>query len=542
MRSLVALLLLLALPAAAQQPLVEAIEVRVVNVDVVVTDRSGKRVTGLTVDDFEVLEDGKKQKITNFYEAQSGAPKTTATETTKVELRPRRFVFFIDNYTLHPEVRGEVVASLEQFVAKRMTGRDEASIVSWNRTLKILTPFTSDKTALKEGLAKAAAIGSVASVSTPLAHVQARCMRAVDAVRSARMSVRVAYDECILAAREHTEELLLTSRQLMGAINTTLNTLGGFEGRKVLVLAGAQLPGKPGLEIYQWANQLFQPYMRGFDAAMEQPDDVGKVQTLAIETVGQNANAQGVTMYLVAAGVPGEPNSAANSSPVSDAGADFLHRQNTATSFATLADLTGGLSVTRSSKLDLVFDAVARDLDSYYSLGYRASSPGGAPRAITVRTKDRSHVVRARKSWTSKTPDEQFADRVVANIYAPGTKSDFEVRIKTDKPRREGEHFVVPIEVVFPPAMTLLPDDRGLSGGFTFAVGVGNSAGGVSTVFRQPESISIERAEEAGFRRTPITYTASLTVRPGENLISVGILDQVGRTAGFARTTVVAAE
>jgi hypothetical protein len=34
----------------------ETIEVRVTNIDVVVTDKSGKRVTGLTRDDFEVFE------------------------------------------------------------------------------------------------------------------------------------------------------------------------------------------------------------------------------------------------------------------------------------------------------------------------------------------------------------------------------------------------------------------------------------------------------------------------------------------------------
>src|SRR5262249_1682411 len=45
-----------------------SVEVRVVNVDVVVTDKAGHRVTGLTKNDFEILEDGKPQTITNFDE------------------------------------------------------------------------------------------------------------------------------------------------------------------------------------------------------------------------------------------------------------------------------------------------------------------------------------------------------------------------------------------------------------------------------------------------------------------------------------------
>jgi len=533
------LALLLAL--TQQQPLVESIEVRVVNVDVVVTDKSGKPVSGLTANDFVILEDGKAQPITNFYEVRSGEGKTTTETTTAVEQKPRRFVLFVDNYSLHPDVRNDVVASLDRFVDKTLEPRDEASIVSWNRSLKILTPFTSDKAVLHDALAKVTKIGSVTSVSSPLARVQAHCAKNVDAVKSARMAVMVAYDDCILAAREETEELALSSRQLMGAINTTLNTLAGFEGRKVLVLAGAELPVKPGQEIYQWANHLFMPYMKGFDAPIEQPKDVGTVQTLAIETVGQTANAQGVTLYLIAAALPGEPNSVAYSSATSDNGADFLHRQNTASAYNTLADLTGGLSVTRTSKLDIMFDAIARDLDAYYSLGYKPNDyAGSTPRAIAVQTKDRSLTVRARKTWTAKTADEQFADRVVSNIYAPGMKSDFKVAIKAQKPQKQGNAFTVPIEVTFPAGLTLLPQENGLAGGFTFAVAVGNSLGGVSTIFKQPQSISIERAEEAGFRQTPITYTAALKVSHGENIISVGILDQIGRTAGFARMTIVA--
>ena len=54
-------------PVAAPPPLVEKIDVSVVNVDVSVTDRHGQPVSGLTRNDFEIFEDGKPQPITNFY-------------------------------------------------------------------------------------------------------------------------------------------------------------------------------------------------------------------------------------------------------------------------------------------------------------------------------------------------------------------------------------------------------------------------------------------------------------------------------------------
>lgn len=528
---------------AAQEKLVEQIEVHIVNVDVVVTDRSGKMVTGLTRDDFEVLENGKPQAITNFAEIRSDslAPAIVNAPTTAsavpAAVRPRRFLLFIDNDSLDPSVRTEVVASMEKFVDTKMGPNDEASVVGWNRRLNILTGFTRERAALHAALKKAGEIGSVASFSTPLARVQKECNSALHA-----MPVRTAYDTCILAAREQTHDMTLVSRQLLGAINTTLNTMDSFEGRKVLVLAGARLPSRPGLEIFQWANNLFQPYMRGFDAPMARPDDFGLEQNRAMEAVEESANAHNVTMYIIGASIAHEASTITSMHAVPDDGADFAFRGDTAFAFQSLADATGGFATTRNRDFGLVFDAIARDLESYYSLAYKpAETSRREPRAITVRTKNRAYTVRTRKNWTPKTPDEQFAGRVIANIYSPASASDFEVKIKTSTPRKDGGNFVVPIEVSFSPgAITLLPVPEGLSGGFTFTLAVGNPQGGLSNVVRQPQSITIKKEEERGFRATPIEYPATLTLRPGENLLSVGILDQVGRTAGFARATIMA--
>ena len=47
-------------------PLTAHVEVNVVNVDVAVTDGSGKPIMNLTRDDFEIFEDGKPMKVSNF--------------------------------------------------------------------------------------------------------------------------------------------------------------------------------------------------------------------------------------------------------------------------------------------------------------------------------------------------------------------------------------------------------------------------------------------------------------------------------------------
>ena len=88
---------LLAFSGFPQQKLVETIEVRVVNVDVVVRDHHGNPVSGLTKDDFEVFEEGVRQTITNLYEVRradiSGAQSADASSPdVPLELRQRRLL------------------------------------------------------------------------------------------------------------------------------------------------------------------------------------------------------------------------------------------------------------------------------------------------------------------------------------------------------------------------------------------------------------------------------------------------------------------
>jgi len=53
-------------------PFGESIDVRVVNVEAVVTDRAGNRVTGLKPGDFHLRVDGKEVPIEYFSEVQGG--------------------------------------------------------------------------------------------------------------------------------------------------------------------------------------------------------------------------------------------------------------------------------------------------------------------------------------------------------------------------------------------------------------------------------------------------------------------------------------
>ena len=82
-------LLLVAALAAGEEPSTQEIdqplhtffapvEVPLVSVDIYVSDRHGRPVSGLGVGDFEILEDGQPVEISHFYAAPSVAPPAEA--------------------------------------------------------------------------------------------------------------------------------------------------------------------------------------------------------------------------------------------------------------------------------------------------------------------------------------------------------------------------------------------------------------------------------------------------------------------------------
>jgi hypothetical protein len=58
--------MILAASSVSAQEIIR-VDTALVNLEVVVKDRQGRRVSGLTKEDFDVYEDGARQEITNFY-------------------------------------------------------------------------------------------------------------------------------------------------------------------------------------------------------------------------------------------------------------------------------------------------------------------------------------------------------------------------------------------------------------------------------------------------------------------------------------------
>jgi VWFA-related protein len=564
-RYFVAALLLALLPISLAfsqvSQLVESIEVRVTNVDVVVTDKAGNPVRGLTRDDFQIFENGKLQPVTNFYEVRAAQPATTASDAATStpeaaateappEVRKRRIIFFIDNSSLHPLRRNEVFAAIEKYMDTLFQPGDQAMLVTWNRGLRVVVPFTDDRGRLLDGVRKTARVsgGGVqlemdkSRLKQAIMNVQQQARESGRRNRSSReQEANEAFQQALSITRAYADEVHRDELNLLSAMSTMITTLAGLEGKKVMVFAGSQLPDRPGFDMFQWVEQAFAGDIQNVAAVAYR--ESGRLSTKNdMEKVAQQANANNVTMYMIDGADPTRgATSSADSSEQLNPMIDFAEFTNTANSFGTIARMTGGIALMRTNNFDLALNTVARDLGSYYSLGYKPGDDTPGNRKIVVKTKNPAYTVRARTTYIVKTAEEQTKDRVISNAFHAQLKGDIPVTLFSSQPvKLSSSRYKVPLRISFPSSLTLLPNGDNLEGQFSVVFAVVDDDGALSPVSRRTQPVKLAKTAEAALRAKPIAFTAEIVVTPGEHYVSVGIVDDVSGSTGFARTRIAA--
>ncbi len=536
----------------AQTKLVESIEVRVTNVDVVVTDRAGNPIVGLTKDDFEIFENSKPQTITNFYEvrpesvsAPADMPKADETSGIPAEARRRRIVFFVDNASLHPLRRNEVFLSVEKFLDKLFRPGDQAMVVAWNRGLHIIVPFTDDSARIRKGLSNASKLsGGGVQMDSDKVSFRREVQDMIDNARASRsrngQEMQQVYDQSESMARAHAEHLFYAEKALTSAMSTMITTLAGLEGKKAMVFIGGQLPDRPGFDMFQWIDQTFAPLLPVSPTAYREASRYSLSTDL--ERVAKQANANNVTMYLIDGADPTKGSAGdVSSNDQLDPTIEFTDFTSTANTFGVMAQLTGGMALMRTNNFDLALNTVARDLGAYYSLGYRQEDDKPGDRKVVVKTRNPEFRVRSRKTYVAKSADDQTKDRVISNAFHSQIKGEIPVTLTTTRPiPLDKGRYKVPVRISFPSDVTLLPQGDLLVGGFTLYIAVVDDNAAMSAVTRRNQPLKLKRADEAVLRSKPISFTAEVLVTGGEHYISVAIVDDIASSTGYARTRVAA--
>jgi hypothetical protein len=137
----------------------------------------------------------------------------------------------------------------------------------------------------------------------------------------------------------------------------------------------------------------------------------------------------------------------------------------------------------------------------------------------------------------------EMNDKVIANLLYRVKDNDLGIitRIGSPLPTDDGL-YQVPVDIQIPMhSLELIPQgETEYVGGFDIYVVVANKDNDMSDVARKSHQVRVSAEQYKGISGKFYTYTLELLMERGLNKISVGVVDQVDQTSGFARDQVIA--
>jgi VWFA-related protein len=527
----------------------EVLEVRVTNVDVVVTGRDGKPVTGLTREDFELYENGVKKEISNFLEMRGGptaaltevpAGSTAAPVPASEDIRRRDITIFVDNSVLHPLRRNQILPRLREFVERNVRPGDTVAIASWSPSLKIELEPTSNRAAIDGAVEKLKSATSAAAISAQRKEEFYRQISLLIRAHAEKARPPGAppekppWSQGINEARSYAMNASHEMKQRIEALRSVIAWRRGVDGRKILVLLTGELPANPAEEVFQYLDAMRDSFENPVGSAVSDASEY-RVPTL-IEDISGAANSAGVTLYPIDA--------AGKDSGMVDRGADAnTHIPTSGVAIQTtlmptlrsIADETGGVAMTGSDNWKLAFDTISNDLATYYSLGYRSEGDRqDRSKSIEVKLKNKRHTVRTRRAVIEKSIASEMNDAVAANLFRPATANDMSIKASVGASTpKDAENVLIPVTVTIPmDKLTLVPEGTDLTARFAVYAAFLRKDGAVSKVVQQPGAVRFPA--ESLKRRKELTVKIDVTADTRTNGLSVGVMDEVSRATGFA--------
>jgi VWFA-related protein len=250
-------------PAAPQFE--ESLEVRLYNLDAVVTTKDGTPVRGLTKDDFIVLENNLPQEISNFsfYDigsstmalAPTGSEElvSTPTQTTIAEAPPhRRFVFFIDEMAIQAQARNALKKQAATLVSAMRPG-DLATVLRPTSTAHVEQKYSTDPAEVTTWLNKAIDTCKIRMTAPAFAELR-RFRQAMETAESP--------GEVALAKKNYVDQQRTRVEQRIAQLRALIASLAPADEKKVLVLITSGLNAQPGREVYSTDEQLMMTEMK----------------------------------------------------------------------------------------------------------------------------------------------------------------------------------------------------------------------------------------------------------------------------------------
>lgn len=565
-----------ALPAAAQESawdmVYDVTEVNVVNVEVVVTDSRGELVTGLTRDDFELLENGKPVKLSNFYamengvtvsapEADSAASEAATAETAEAVapvIRPIHLVLYVDTANIAKVNRAKVLNRVREFLLANWRQGMRVMLVSNDGPASGSASIRQGFTSVPQDLFVALEEISTEALAGPrLDHDKRTLRRDLDSIKgnTARgLSVedddRRSYEEDVYAEAQvilqriaiYSEQALVNVRRTLGTLSHFVDTMAGMPGRKSILYVSDGLDVTPGADLFA-ALRAYEA-TTSLGVSFTGTTDTDRLNaTRDVEKLIARANAHRVTLNILDASPPslavgGAAETDGVGATTTGTWSDSLSsigQRNRVEALLSMAVETGGQAGIGLSAVAKTIDGVLTDFDNHYSLGYAAERlEEGSSRAIKVAVKGREDLkVRHRSSIRDKTMAERAAERAQAALliddFSGSTIDDNPLDValaRRDFEPQEDGNFVVPVLVSIPLGkLVLLPGEELHQARVSMFVAVRDDQGRTSEVNQHLCPIRIPNADVLTALGQRATCGIRLLMRGGHQRVAVSVLD-----------------
>ena len=504
----------------------ETVQVRVMDLDVSVTDSRGNPVSDLTQNDFRVTVDGKPVSIDYFTRVAEGtihAPDlaTASPDLVLAEYRkgadayvPRQFLMYIDVGNLSPGSRKRGLEALRDLVTRLGPG-DMGRVVLFDRRGKEQSEWTSSKETLFSALSK---IESGVGMSRLMNETQT--LNQIDSTRSRQSRETV--------ARMYAEQVRVEVSNMLRDMSAELTTLTALPGKRAFLYVSGGFDMQPGSAMMQYAVGSFS--LRSYDAG-----NMGR----ELQALIQKANANQVTFYTVdARGLTAEGGSAGGDEPLlSRPGVSFFARQDSQAGLQELAAETGGLALLNTNALSSGLGRIYQDASTYYSVGVNLSNmPGVGFRNVRVTVARPGVTVRARRSFAARTPAERGGDVAQAALRSNIQYRGIPVTLSTALPTKGKKYYALPIAVTVPASsLTFLPSGDSRRAVADVYVGVMDDAGRMSDINREETTFTLPPDAPSN---APLRYTVNLEIRKGNARVVVNVRDRETGRMGTARADV----
>jgi VWFA-related protein len=384
--------------SSSHQPTFKA-DVNLVEVHAVVTDARGEFVRGLTKDDFEIYESGRRQVPTVFHlvDTPVAARATTAAKAIDPDVRAtapfegRLFVIVLDD--LHTSaLRSQAVKdAARQFVERHVADGDLAAVIHTSGRNDAAQDLTPSRRLLLNAVAKFQGQKLPSITAERLAvHLNDRDLQRAGESTSGDGGSGSSSPAASRADDPRDAERGMNAQRALGAVKNVAEWMADVPGRrKALVLFSEGIE----YDIYdvfnnRHATAIMDDARQAIAAAQRANVTVFAIDPRGLTQLGDEA--------IAIQSLSDDPNVDYGTSR--GFGNELLMAQE---SLISLADQTGGLAIVRSNDIAGGLTRVERDTSRYYVLGY-LSDNGDAPgkfRKIEVKVKTPGLKVRARRGY-----------------------------------------------------------------------------------------------------------------------------------------------